>query len=150
MAGPIRTDEQLNSFWLSAARSPHRPALIAADGRQISAGQLFAGCNRLANGLRARGMDRSDTVVLALPNGPEFFEAYLAAMQVGWYITPLNTHLTANEMAHVLRDSKASVLIARPKAGSFCAPINSHIPNPAQRMCSSAITGIASVPGSSR
>jgi long-chain acyl-CoA synthetase len=136
------TDEELHSFWISAAARPERTALVTPDEREVTAGELLAGCHQLANGLRARGLGRSDTVVLALPNGPEFFEAYLAAMQVGWYITPLNTHLTPTEMAHVLSDSGAGVLIAHERfAGQAAAAVKEAGLDPG--VC----LGVGSVPG---
>ena len=58
---------------------------------------------------------------MALPNGAEVFQAYLAGMQLGWYVTPLNTHLTAPEMAYVLRDSGASALVAHSR---FAGPVS--------------------------
>jgi long-chain acyl-CoA synthetase len=115
------TDTQLNSFWLSAAQQPDRVALVTPDALEVRAGDLLRASNQLTNGLQAQGLGRGATVVLALPNGPEFFEAYLAAMQVGWYITPLNTHLTPSEMAYVLRDSGAAALIAHEGFGEQAA-----------------------------
>jgi long-chain acyl-CoA synthetase len=49
---------------------------------------------------------------VALPNSAEFFECLLAVMQAGWQLVPLNIHLTASEMAYILRDSAAKVFVA--------------------------------------
>jgi len=102
----------LNSFWLVAEKDPDYVALVAPDGRELRAGELLAECNRVVHGLRSRGLRDGSTVAVLLPNGPEMIEAYLAAMQAGWYITPLNTHHTPDELAHVLSDSRAQAFIA--------------------------------------
>jgi long-chain acyl-CoA synthetase len=102
----------LNSFWLVAEKDPDHVAVVAPDGREVRAGALLAGCNRVVHGLRACGLEEGSTVAVLLPNGPEMLEVYLAAMQAGWYITPLNTHLTPDELAHVLRDSRTRAFVA--------------------------------------
>ncbi len=107
----------LNSFWLTAAARPGEVALVTPDRGEVLAGDLLTRSNQLVHALRAQGLGRGATLAIALPNGAEVFEAYLAAMQAGWYITPLNTHLTAPEMAHVLADSKASAFIAHARFG---------------------------------
>ena len=42
-------------FWVAAREEPERVALIDADGRAWTAGELLAGANRLVHALRARG-----------------------------------------------------------------------------------------------
>jgi long-chain acyl-CoA synthetase len=39
-------------------------------------------------------------------------ELYLAATQAGWYLVPINHHLTAPEIAYIVEDSGAKVLVA--------------------------------------
>jgi len=48
-----------------------------------------------------------------LPNGAEMVECSLACQEAGWYFLPLNTFLTAGEVARIVAHSGASVLIAR-------------------------------------
>ena len=64
------------------------------------------------HGLRAAGLERGDAFAVVLPNGVEFFTAYLAASQAGFYLVPVNHHLVGPEIAWIVADSGAKVLIA--------------------------------------
>src|SRR5262249_9798043 len=99
-------------FWNIAQRDPEHLALVERDGRQISAGELLASSNRLVHGLRALGLERGDCIATVLPNGAPMIEAYLAALQAGWYLTPINNHLTGTEIGYILKDSDARVFLA--------------------------------------
>ena len=39
-------------------------------------------------------------------------EAYLAALQAGWYLVPLNYHLAAPEIAYILGDCEGKAFVA--------------------------------------
>ena len=101
-----------NGFWAQAAADPDRTVLIAPDGEEWTAGRLHAASNRLVHGLRAAGLERGDAFAVVLPNGVEFFTAYLAASQAGFYLVPVNHHLVGPEIAWIVADSGAKVLIA--------------------------------------
>ncbi|MFD9409898.1 acyl-CoA synthetase [Streptomyces sp. NPDC059989] len=101
-----------NGFWAQAAAYPGRTVLITAEGEEWSAGRLHADVNRLVHGLRAAGLERGDAFAVVLPNGVEFFTAYLAAAQAGFYLVPVNHHLVGPEIAWIVSDSGAKVLIA--------------------------------------
>jgi long-chain acyl-CoA synthetase len=105
-------------FWRIAAADPSRLALIEPDGRQRRAGDLLANANRLVHGLRRLGLGEGATVATVLPNGAAMIEAYLAVAQAGWYLVPINHHLTAAEIAYVLRDSGAKALLASDRFGA--------------------------------
>ncbi|MEU6084522.1 acyl-CoA synthetase [Streptomyces sp. NPDC047108] len=109
--------EALNGFWAQAAQDPDRTVLVAPDGEEWTAGRLHAACNRLVRGLRAAGLRRGDAFAVVLPNGVEFFTAYLAASQAGFYLVPVNHHLVGPEIAWIVADSGAKVLIAHERFG---------------------------------
>ena len=98
-------------FWERAQEQPERIALVDPSGEQISAGALLSAGNQAVRAARARGVRPGDTVAALLPNGRELIELYLAAMQAGWYLTPINHHLTAPEVAHIVTDSDARLLV---------------------------------------
>jgi long-chain acyl-CoA synthetase len=104
-------------FWNLAQRDPQHLALVAPDGQQVTAGELLAAANRLVHGLRARGLQRGDCLATLLPNGTAMIEVYLAALQAGWYLTPINNHLTAAEVGYIVSDSDAKVFIAAQRFG---------------------------------
>ncbi|MBP5933741.1 MULTISPECIES: acyl-CoA synthetase [Streptomyces] len=99
-------------FWAQAAADPDRAVLVAPDGEEWTAGRLHAETNRLVHGLRAAGLERGDAFAVVLPNGVEFLAAYLAATQAGFYLVPVNHHLVGPEIAWIVSDSGAKVLIA--------------------------------------
>ncbi len=110
MSTPVSTPPA--GFWAQAAQDPHRKVLVAPDGEEWTAGRLHADANRLVHGLRAAGLDRGDTLAVVLPNGVEFLTAYLAASQAGFYLVPVNHHLVGPEIAWIVSDSGAKVLLA--------------------------------------
>ena len=58
-----------------------------------------------------------DVVATLLPNCSEMLEVYLAALQAGWYLVPINHHLVAPEVAYILEDSGAKTFIAHERFG---------------------------------
>ena len=107
-------------FWNIAARHPERLALVEPDGREITAGELLARSNQLVHGLRALGMEPCDRLATVLPNGAAMIELYLAAAQAGWYLTPINHHLTGPEIAYILADSDAKVFVGSRRFYDVC------------------------------
>ena len=108
-------------FWKIAADAPAWLAVVEPDGTEITAGELLAGANQLVHGLRALGLERGDCVATVLDNGAAMLEVFLAAHQAGWYVTPINWHLTSAEIAYILDDSDAAAVIAAPRVAETVA-----------------------------
>jgi long-chain acyl-CoA synthetase len=94
-------------FWGRAQETPGWTAVIEADGTRHAAGDLLARINQITHGLRAAGLRPGDGIATLLPNGAAPLEVYLAALQAGWYFTPVNWHFTAPEIAYIIRDCEA-------------------------------------------
>jgi long-chain acyl-CoA synthetase len=105
-------------FWALAHDDPSHLALVAPDGTEYTAAELLGRTNQVVHGLRRLGMETGDVVATLLPNGVEMFELYLAALQAGWYLVPINHHLVAPEIAYILKDSGAKAFVAH---GRFAA-----------------------------
>jgi long-chain acyl-CoA synthetase len=99
-------------FWAAARAEPERVAVVDADERAWSAGEILAGANRMVHALRARGVRTGDPVATLTPNRAELLQTLLAVFQAGWHYVPLNAHLTASEVAYILADSGAKALVA--------------------------------------
>ncbi len=99
-------------FWALAHEDPDHLALVAPDGTEYTAGQLLGRANQVVHGLRGLNLQPGDVVATLLPNGVEMFELYLACLQAGWYLVPINHHLVAPEVAYILRDSDAKAFVA--------------------------------------
>ncbi len=97
-------------FWKLAAEDPTHVAVIEADGRKITAGELLRASNQVVHGLRALGLKHGDTIAAMLTNEGAMLEVYMAAAQAGWYVTPINSHLTAPEVAYIVQDSEAKAI----------------------------------------
>jgi non-ribosomal peptide synthetase component F len=96
-------------FWRRALTEPGQIVAIEPDGTAHTAGDLLARVNQLTHGLRARGLRTGDGLAVLVPNGIAALEVYLAALQSGWYLTPVNWHFTVPEIAYILRDCEAKV-----------------------------------------
>ena len=105
----------LHSFWIHAAATPDREVLVDPDGRTVHAGDLMAATHRNVRGLRALGLGQGDTVATLLGNGATMVEIALSAGQAGMYVTPVNPRLTAHEVAFILADCGAKVVVCDPE-----------------------------------
>ena len=99
-------------FWRRAIDEPGYVAAVEPDGTAHTAGDLLARVNQLTHGLRERGLRPGDGMAILAPNGIAALEVYLAALQSGWYLTPVNWHFTVPELAYILRDCEAKVFFA--------------------------------------
>ncbi len=107
-------------FYHFARNDPAKLALVDPSGREWSRGELLAAVNRLAHGLRAAGLGPGDCLATVVPNGAEMLQLYLAAFQSGLYLTPINHHLTAPEVAYILKDSEARVFVGAERFAEAC------------------------------
>ena len=98
-------------FWKLAQEDPAHLAVVDPEGSETTAGELLASCNRVVHGLRALGLKKGDCVAMMLHNEMPFLEIYFAAMQAGFYFTPINYHLTGPEVAYILEDCEAKAFV---------------------------------------
>lgn len=94
----------------SARRHPARTALVLGTQR-VSYAQLWEQALRYAGVFAARGVEPGDRVALMLPNVPDFPRAYYGALALGAVVVPIHALLTAPEVAYVLTDSGARLLV---------------------------------------
>jgi long-chain acyl-CoA synthetase len=99
-------------FWALAQEDPDYLAVITPEGVGVTSGELLGRANQVVHALRAQGVAPGDVVATLLPNGAEMLELYLAALQAGWYLVPINHHLVAPEIAYILQDSGAGIFVA--------------------------------------
>lgn len=108
-------------FWALAQEDPGHLALVTPDGEELTAGELLGRANQLVHALRGLGLGVGDTVATVLPNCTEMIEAYLACLQAGMYLVPVNHHLVAPEIAYIVDDSDAKVFLAHERFAGECA-----------------------------
>jgi fatty-acyl-CoA synthase len=66
--------------------------------------------HRLASRLRDAGLRKGDRVAFLVPNIPALLEAHFAVPAAGCALVPINTRLTAGEVAHIVQHSGARML----------------------------------------
>ncbi|MBV9665046.1 MAG: AMP-binding protein, partial [Actinobacteria bacterium] len=102
-----------------AAEDPERPAVILEpSGTRITFKQLDESSNRLAHFLRDAGLGIGDHFSLLAENHPRYLEVATAGERTGLYYTPVNSHLTADEVAYILQNSHSRVLVTTSKLRS--------------------------------
>jgi long-chain acyl-CoA synthetase len=94
----------------SALRHPERTALVAGPER-LSYAQLWEQARRYAARMRALGIGPGDRVALLILNTPDFPRAYYGALALGAVIVPVHALLTPEEIAFILADSGAKLLV---------------------------------------
>jgi fatty-acyl-CoA synthase len=94
-----------------AATDPGRRAVIMGEGTTVTYGELDAGSVRLARLLRDTGMGPGDHFAIMMENHPRYCEVVWAALRSGFYVTAINSHLTAAEAAFIADDCEAQVLV---------------------------------------
>ena len=99
-------------FYRFANNEPDAIALIEPSEKIWTRRKLLAKTNQLTHALRNFGVQKGDVIATVLPNSVEYYIAYLACAQSGFYMVPINWHLTGPEIAYILEDSGAKVFIA--------------------------------------
>lgn len=91
-------------------RHPQREALVSSSRRWTYAA-WNARINRVSAALREMGVRPLDRVALYLHSGEPAATTYFACQKLGAVVVPMNFRLAAAEVAHILRDSGARMLI---------------------------------------
>jgi fatty-acyl-CoA synthase len=115
---------------IHARTRPDHPAIImAGSGTTVSFAEMEDAANRIARLLRARGVAAGDTVGLWLENRPEFLEIAWATQRSGVRLVPISTHLTPAEVAYILEDSEAKLLLSSTYFAPRLAELAKLLPN---------------------
>lgn len=94
----------------TAARYPQSLAVV--DGpRRLTYRRFNEWVNQVAHSLSARGFGRGDALAIASGNSAEFLVTYYACAKNGIVCVPINLGWRADEVTHVLDDSKARGIV---------------------------------------
>ncbi|CQD08510.1 long-chain-fatty-acid--CoA ligase [Mycobacterium europaeum] len=88
-------------------------------GKTVTWGELRDRVSALADALSRRGVGFGDRVMVLMLNRTEFVESVLAVNMLGGIAVPLNFRLTAAEIAFLVQDCEARVMITE----SVLAPV---------------------------
>ncbi len=112
-----------------AALQPDRVAIYDYTGQDRTFGQLNANANRVARLLRKAGLKSGDAVALACSNRAEFCDVLLGALRVGMRLTPVNWHLTGEEIGYIVHDCEAKAFFADTRIGKAAEAALAQTPN---------------------
>ena len=101
-------------FDLVAASVAEYPTNVALEffGRTTKYSELGDSITRVAEALRVLGVQKGDTVALALPNCPQHVIAFYAVLRLGAIVVEHNPLYTPREFRHQFEDHGAKVVIA--------------------------------------
>jgi long-chain acyl-CoA synthetase len=111
----------------AAARYADRIA-VEVDGARRSYRELDAAAGRCAAGLHALGVRPGDRVTVFLENRSEWLAAYHGALRLGAVVNPVNSMLTAEEIAFIVGDAASTVVVTNPTAAVGLLDRSSDLP----------------------
>ena len=88
----------------------NKTAFIDASGG-CTYGELAERVNRAGNALRALGAGMEARVLMCMLDDIDFPAVFWGAIKTGCVPVPINTLLTSNDYAHLLRDSRARIVV---------------------------------------
>ena len=109
-----RTDLQLlhDAFSDWAARQPDAPALLMRE-RVLSYGEMERLTNRIAHGLRRRGVKRDSLVAVMMEKGWEQAVACMAILKAGGGYLPINAAWPAERMDSVIEQGEVHIVLSQ-------------------------------------
>src|SRR4051794_13644888 len=88
-----------------AARFYPEWTAVAAGGRRSTFREVHNRVGGIASSLKKHGFGVGDRLALLLPNEADYIELVHACAWLGVIAVPLNTRLSATEIAHILADA---------------------------------------------
>jgi len=95
----------------ATARAQQPAIIMAQSGEIVTYAALEARTNRLAHLLRAHGLKRLDHLAIFMENNARYVECCGAGERSGLYFTCVNSFLTSGELAYIVDNSQARILI---------------------------------------
>ena len=108
----------IGSHW---ARWQPEAVAIRFGSDSITWRELDARTDALAAGLSAHGVMRGDRIAILMPNRPEWIEVTIAAWKLAAVVVPLNVRFTPAEVAYVVGDAGAAILVTDESLVASCS-----------------------------
>jgi acyl-CoA synthetase (AMP-forming)/AMP-acid ligase II len=126
-------NEPLDVIAVHAQNTPDKPAVIVDRGAGTSPevtsfAAMNAAVNRLAHGLLAEGAQPGERLVWCGPNSLEVITTIHAARKLDMVAVPLSYRFNAEEMAYVIDNSDATVVVVDAEQAPMVASIRADIP----------------------
>src|SRR5262249_34717606 len=106
-----------------------KPAVILhPSGTLVTFDELEARANKLAHYFRRAGLAEGDAVAILMENNEHIHAIMWAARRSGLYYVPINTHLTAPEVAYIVDNSAVKAIIGSAVLRKTCENLVEHSP----------------------
>jgi long-chain acyl-CoA synthetase len=95
-----------------AASHPDKPAIVMATSGEVLTFSGYEGAaNQVAHVLREAGLRRRDHMAIFMDNDPPMLICEAGAERTGVFFTCINSYLSAEEVAYIINDSQAKVVM---------------------------------------
>jgi acyl-CoA synthetase (AMP-forming)/AMP-acid ligase II len=108
--------------------TPDREGLVC-EGIRRTYKQMNDRANRIANTMKALGVNHGDRVGLLALNEPEYFDMYFGLGKIGAILVPINHRLAGPEIEYILSDCEAKVLVFGKEFAEVVDSIRNDIPS---------------------
>ncbi|MHB8680877.1 MAG: long-chain-fatty-acid--CoA ligase [Acidimicrobiales bacterium] len=112
----------------NAAARPEQPMFTVGD-RTVSWGEHYRRAGRAAHALLGEGVGPGDRIAFLDRNGIEYFEVLFGGAFIGAVNVAVNWRLAPAEMAAIVDDARASVLVVHPEFVPCLAAMTSGLPS---------------------
>ncbi|MEV1172907.1 benzoate-CoA ligase family protein [Nonomuraea sp. NPDC049784] len=123
---------------VEAGRRDH--VAVTGPAGTLTYAQLAAHVADFAAGLRTLGVRPEERVLLVMSDRPETVITILAVMRMGAVAVPVSTMYNAAELAELIRDSRARVVVATPEFAPAVLEAVPHTPDVAVLIHTEALT----------
>jgi acyl-CoA synthetase (AMP-forming)/AMP-acid ligase II len=112
----------------AAERPDHLAYVMAGSGESVTYARLNDRSNRLAQLFSDAGLRFGDHIAVLMENRVEYFEPCWAAQRSGLYYTCINSHFNAEEVAYILDDCDARLLVVSDTLAPLAAELAGKMP----------------------
>jgi long-chain acyl-CoA synthetase len=113
-------------------------AAIVHGDEQLTYREFYERALTVGGNLLARGLEPGDRVAFALANSPRILETIYGCFAAGLVVVPINARLHPREMAYIVSNSGARVLIHGPEYEDGIADASHDFAGLEQRICTNA------------
>src|SRR5689334_22074706 len=112
----------------AAERPDHLAYVMASSGESVTYAQLNDRSNQLAQMFWDLGLRFGDHIAVFMENRVEYFEPCWAAQRSGLFFTCINSHFTADEVAYIVDDCDAQVIVVSDNMREVAAKLVDKMP----------------------
>jgi long-chain acyl-CoA synthetase len=113
-----------------AIAEPDKPAIVmGTSGEVVTFAAYEAAANRAAHLLRDTGMRRGDHMAIFMDNDPRMLMCEGGAERTGLYYTCVNSYLSSEEVAYIINDSEARIVMTSAAKAEVASALPALCPN---------------------